>query len=316
MNEVIEYQSKPVVPFADAWQEAEIYANSGMVHNDFRSPEACYVAMRMAEQMGVNLFLLMQNLYKIPSKTGGKVGIEAKFAIGMINSSGLFGPLNYIVSGEGDEYGCHVEAVRNSDGLKVTGTRVTVKMAKSEGWWSKTGSHWPTMTEQMCRYRAATFFSRTECPQVLLGMQTRDEIQDTEAEQVTPLPYTPAVPHIPIDGEVVDAEFIPENFVDQFPPLRICYNTKCPAHAPGEASGCTDTDPMRKDPKNPDNPYIWHCDKFIQIGPATILKELTPGLISGAKAALGWTHEITEKAEKWQLVYKILGVTCLRSEIK
>jgi hypothetical protein len=51
-------------------------------------------------------------------------------------------------------------------------------MAKAEGWIDKNGSKWKTMPEQMLMYRAATFFCRVFCPEVLAGVQTSDEITD------------------------------------------------------------------------------------------------------------------------------------------
>ena len=51
-------------------------------------------------------------------------------------------------------------------------------MAQKEGWSTKPGSKWLTMSEQMLAYRAGSFFARAYCPEVLLGVQTIDEIQD------------------------------------------------------------------------------------------------------------------------------------------
>jgi hypothetical protein len=55
-------------------------------------------------------------------------------------------------------------------------------MAKAEGWLTKTGSKWITMPELMLKYRAAAFFGRLYAPEVLMGMQTTEEIVD-----ITPL---------------------------------------------------------------------------------------------------------------------------------
>jgi len=51
-------------------------------------------------------------------------------------------------------------------------------MAKDEGWLDKKGSKWQTMPRQMMMYRAASFFARVHCPEVLIGLQTVDEVQD------------------------------------------------------------------------------------------------------------------------------------------
>ena len=64
-------------------------------------------------------------------------------------------------------------------------------MAKDEGWLDKSGSKWKTMPRQMMMYRAASFFARAHCPEVLLGIQTVEEVQDVrgyeepEAETTT-----------------------------------------------------------------------------------------------------------------------------------
>jgi hypothetical protein len=61
---------------------------------------------------------------------------------------------------------------------KLEGPKVTMKMANAEGWVSKTGSKWKTMPELMLRYRASAFFGRLYAPEIMMGMQTAEEIQD------------------------------------------------------------------------------------------------------------------------------------------
>ena len=53
-----------------------------------------------------------------------------------------------------------------------------MQMAKNEGWLDKNGSKWKTMPRQMMMYRAASFFARVYCPDVLMGMQTVEEVKD------------------------------------------------------------------------------------------------------------------------------------------
>jgi hypothetical protein len=120
---------------------------------------------------------------------------SSQFLIACINKSGLFKtPLRYRFSGkEGtDEYGCVAWAVDNS-GEILESTKITVDMAKKEGWWSKKDkqgkecSKWQTMPEQMLRYRAATFFARAYCPELTMGMMTKDEVQDAYDVEVVPM---------------------------------------------------------------------------------------------------------------------------------
>jgi hypothetical protein len=65
------------------------------------------------------------------------------------------------------------------DGNKVVGAKITIQMAKDEGWFAKSGSKWLTMPEQMLMYRAGAFFARVHCPDVLYGVQMVEEVKDT-----------------------------------------------------------------------------------------------------------------------------------------
>ena len=55
---------------------------------------------------------------------------------------------------------------------------VNMQMAKDEGWYGKNGSKWKTMPQLMLRYRAASFFSSLNCPELTMGIHTREEIED------------------------------------------------------------------------------------------------------------------------------------------
>ena len=55
---------------------------------------------------------------------------------------------------------------------------VSIDMAKAEGWYGKQGSKWKTMPEVMLRYRAASFFSRTYCPDLTGGFHSQEEAMD------------------------------------------------------------------------------------------------------------------------------------------
>ena len=61
--------------------------------------------------------------------------------------------------------------------------------ARKEGWIKN--SKYKTMPEQMLRYRSATWLIRTHCPEVLLGMQSSEEIQDVQV-------------NVPVGGSPVD----------------------------------------------------------------------------------------------------------------
>ena len=136
-------------------------------------PENCLIAIDIANRMRVSPLLVAQNLYVVK----GKPGWSGSFAISAVNNCGKFTPLDFIYTENGGG-GCYAQATRLSDGKVLKSTEITMDMAKAEGWSTKNGSKWLTMPKQMLAYRAGSFFARTYCPEVLLGVQTIDEIQD------------------------------------------------------------------------------------------------------------------------------------------
>jgi hypothetical protein len=65
-----------------------------------------------------------------------------------------------------------------SNGKRCYSDTVTMQMAIAEGWVGKPGSKWKTMPRQMMMYRAAAFFARAHCSDILLGIPTKEEVQD------------------------------------------------------------------------------------------------------------------------------------------
>jgi hypothetical protein len=61
-------------------------------------------------------------------------------------------------------------------------------MVKKEGWLDKPGSKWKTMPELMFQYRSAAFFGRLHCPEILMGMQTLEEVIDVHHQTVETVP--------------------------------------------------------------------------------------------------------------------------------
>jgi hypothetical protein len=88
--------------------------------------------------------------------------------------------------GKSDRY-CVAWAKSKADKTTLEVPKITLEMAKSEGWSTKNGSKWITMPELMLRYRAAAFFARLYAPDITLGMLTAEEAIDTTERDVTPL---------------------------------------------------------------------------------------------------------------------------------
>lgn len=146
------------------------------------NPGACAIACEMALRMGVSHLFVMQNLYVVH----GMPTWSGKSCKALIDNSGQFaGRTRYRMEGEEgtDNWGCRLIGVDKLTGEKVEGPKVTVKMAKDSGWWNKNGSYWPKMTEMMLKYRAAAYFARAECPEVLMGANIDYEVGAGDAEE-------------------------------------------------------------------------------------------------------------------------------------
>jgi hypothetical protein len=183
-----------VTNYSDAQRVAKTLSASALVPETFRAKGKddvgaianCMIALDMSLRLKMSPLMVMQNMYIVH----GRPAWSGAFLVAAINQSGLFKtPLRYKQSGEGDDFGCVAWAVDHS-GERLESTRITIKMAKAEGWYGKSGSKWQTMPEQMLKYRAASFFCRAYCPEVAMGMQTSDERYDVgtseSIEEVVP----------------------------------------------------------------------------------------------------------------------------------
>lgn len=138
----------------------------------------CIVAIEMASRVGASPLAVMQNLDVIH----GKPSWRSTFLIALIKQSGKFGRLRYEWQGKPGEkdWGCKAIAKDLESGVDLVGVTITWKMVTEEGWAGRDGSKWKTMPELMFHYRAAAFWARIHAPELVLGMQTNDEVEDVQ----------------------------------------------------------------------------------------------------------------------------------------
>lgn len=155
-------------------RRATMYAESGILPDAFHgNVGACCVALNIADRVGLDEMAVFQHLYLVHNRPAW----SATMMIAAYNASRKFGPLNYEVTGTGDDLGC-VAFSKDKDGNRVEGPRVTIKIAKDEGWYQRKGSKWVSIPLLMLRYRAATFLVRTVAPEVLMGFPVVEELED------------------------------------------------------------------------------------------------------------------------------------------
>lgn len=167
--------------FEHAQRVAKALASSSLVPKDYQERvDNCLIALEMANRVGASPLMVMQNLHIIQ----GRPTWSSPFIIGSINTCGRFsGKLDFRKSGDGDSYG-YEAFIKGKDGNEIVGPKVDWTMVKAEGWLAKGGSKWKTMPELMFRYRAAAFFGRLHCPDILMGMQTAEEVIDVAVAHV------------------------------------------------------------------------------------------------------------------------------------
>jgi hypothetical protein len=176
MSEITNQLIKPTDEqrFELAQREAKALTASTLVPKDYQNnPANCMIAIDISKRMGLSPIMVMQNLDIIH----GRPSWRSQFIIGAINSCGRFGALKFRMSPENGGT-CTAYATELATGEIIEGVPVSMEMAKAEGWAGKAGSKWKTMPDLMLRYRAAAFFGRLNCPEILNGLPSADEIDD------------------------------------------------------------------------------------------------------------------------------------------
>ena len=219
--------STAVVNFFDPTQfetmqrVCKMFASSELVPDMYKASDKnpiekaisnCMIAIEISQRIGASPLMVMQNMVPIY----GKPSWSSKFLVATVNTCGRFNPLQYRFTEKGMlgmvEYtdyewqgGRKVAVQKQFDGKKIMdieciaytsakgsdqvleSSPVSIRLAIQEGWYTKNGSKWQTMTKQMLMYRAASFWTSAYAPELSMGMRTLEEQQDiyTEFEEVT-----------------------------------------------------------------------------------------------------------------------------------
>lgn len=218
--------SSAVVNFFDPTQfetmqrVCKMFASSELVPDMYKASDKnpiekavsnCMIAIEIAQRIGASPLMVMQNMVPIY----GKPSWSSKFLVATVNTCGRFNPLQYRFAEKGMlgmvEYtdyewqgGRKVAVQKQFDGKKIMNIEcvaytsakgsdqvlesspVSIRLSIQEGWYTKNGSKWQTMTKQMLMYRAASFWTSAYAPELSMGMRTVEEQQDiyTEFEEV------------------------------------------------------------------------------------------------------------------------------------
>lgn len=156
-----------------AQRMSKALASSDLVPDAFRGNVAnCLIALEISTRLGMAPLMVMQNLHIIH----GRPSWSSQFIIAAINSSRRFTTLKFEFNKERSS--CTAYATERATGEVIRGATVTLEMASVEGWSTKKGTKWTTMPELMLQYRAAAFFGRVYCPEILNGLYSEQEAMD------------------------------------------------------------------------------------------------------------------------------------------
>lgn len=171
--------------FAIEQRHAQALAASQIIPTQYQNnlPD-CLIAQEMASRLGVGVLEVMQSLYVVH----GRPAFSAAYMIARVNASNILtGRLRFEFND--DRTACTAVGTDAQTGETLVGTTITMDMANKEGWAKKNGSKWQTMPEQMLMYRAGAFWARAYAPDLVLGMQTVEEVTDSPPEKViNPVP--------------------------------------------------------------------------------------------------------------------------------
>lgn len=169
--------------FQGAMNMACALADSTIIPKDFqKNPSNCLIAIEMSARLNASPMMVMQNLFVV----NGRPAWSSQWIVAMINQSRKYKTeLQYEFGNDPADGGlsCFAWAI-DREGHKVVGPKITMKMAESEGWTTKNGSKWKTMPQVMIQYRAASFFGRKNCPDMIMGIYSRDEALEMDYEDV------------------------------------------------------------------------------------------------------------------------------------
>ena len=161
--------------FESAQRIAASLAESALVPEEYRGQKGlsnCIVAIEIANRMGMSPFQVIQNLNVIH----GKPSWSSQFIIGLIQGCGRFEGFTYNETADS----CQCVAVLKTTKEQVSSPKITMEMAKKEGW--TRNEKYRTMPQTMLRYRAASAFGRFHIPDLILGIQSVEENEVIDAE--------------------------------------------------------------------------------------------------------------------------------------
>jgi hypothetical protein len=175
---------QPIIPrtMEEVFRLANAVVAAGMAPKDFKTAEACTIAILQGLEVGLAPMAALQRIAVI----NGRPTIWGDAALGLVRASGLLEEFEETV----DDGGAMCRVKRRGEPKPIV-SRFTTEDAKRAGLWGKAGP-WQQYPRRMLQMRARAFALRDGFADVLGGMHIAEELQDgREARDVTSLPLLP-----------------------------------------------------------------------------------------------------------------------------
>ncbi|WP_417615367.1 recombinase RecT [Parasphingorhabdus sp.] len=190
---------------AEAMELGKLMAAGNFVPGHLRGkPGDCLAIIMQASRWGMDPFAVANKTYFV----NDRMAYEAQLVAAVVNSSGLLnGRLSPRWEGQGNDLVCTVSCkIKGDDEVKTR--RVEIKNISV-----RNSPLWKQDPEQQLGYYAIRAWARLHTPEVLLGVYTKEEIEEIDGGTVKNQPLTKAMLEEQagdgtveqVDGEVIEA---------------------------------------------------------------------------------------------------------------
>ena len=163
---------------------ANLMAASGQMVRDFYrgNPGDCAALIMICQPYGFNPFQVSWKTYKASKNADAPISYEGQLVNAMVNASApVRGRLKYSYDGDGPTRRCTVTGIDRETGDEITYTTPELKNIPI-----KNSPLWKGDPDQQLGYYAARSWARRHFPELLLGVYTREEIEEAPMRDVTP----------------------------------------------------------------------------------------------------------------------------------
>lgn len=181
---------RSVVPqtLEDVYRLSSLIIKSGLAPKDFKTSEACTVAILHGMEIGLKPMQALQRIAVI----NGRPTLWGDAMLGLVEASGLLEDIDESFEGNEDDFRAVCVIKRRGRPTRVICT-FSISDSKRAGLFGKAGPH-TQYRDRMLKMRARSFALRDAFPDVLGGMSSAEEAMDMDPPEIKDI--TPKRPEL------------------------------------------------------------------------------------------------------------------------